>query len=171
MVPFLNIQPVLVFQMHASLGACWWIGRDPVCCCRCHFSQFTFHSHAVIVRILTNSNPSEHFLQRDTEFSSTDGIDDWVAYCTEEENARCGEDCLGWNIDSRDKIAAKAHNPGWEKAHQKRRDDDGDIDGCLPISYSPGHFLLLRAFSINAATHLHFNGVYLPFCRLVYWHV
>ena len=104
------------------------MGRDPVCCFRCHFSQFTFNSNAVIVRILTNSNPSEHFLQRHTEFSSTNGIDDRVAYCTEEENARCGEDGLGWNIDSRDKIAAKAHNPGWEKAHKKRGDDDGDID-------------------------------------------
>ena len=36
-VPFLNIQPVLVFHIHASLRGCWWTGRDPVCCFRCHF--------------------------------------------------------------------------------------------------------------------------------------
>ena len=88
----------------------------------------------VLVRILTNSNPSEHFLHRTTEFSFTDGIDDRVAYCAEEENTRCGKIDLGWNIDSWEEQATNACNPEKNKAHQKRCGDNGDIDSGLAIS-------------------------------------
>ena len=37
-----------------------------------------------VVRILTNPDPSEHFLHCVTEFSFSDGIDHRVAYGTEE---------------------------------------------------------------------------------------
>ena len=88
----------------------------------------------VLVRILTNSNPSEHFLHRTTEFSFTDGIDNRVAYCAEEENTRCGKIDLGWNIDSWEEQATNACNPERNKAHQKRSGDNGDIDSGLAIS-------------------------------------
>ena len=89
---------------------------------------------AVVVRIWTSSNPSEHFLHRFTEFSFTDGIDNRVAYCTEEVNTRCGKNCLGRNIDSRDEQVTNACDPDGKKAHQKCGDDNGYIDSYFAIS-------------------------------------
>ena len=91
-------------------------------------------SDVVLVRILTNSNPPEHFLHRTTEFSFTDGIDNRVAYCAEEENTCSGKICLGWNVNSWDEQATNACNPEGKKAHQKRGNDNSDIDSGLAIS-------------------------------------
>ena len=42
--------------------------------------------------------------------------------------------CLGRKIDSWDELATNACNPEWKITQQKRGDDNGDIDSCLPIS-------------------------------------
>ena len=87
----------------------------------------------VVVRILTNPDPSEHFLHCVTEFFFTDGIDNRVAYCAEEENARSAKICLERNIDSLNELTKSDCNPEGKKAHQKRGDYNGNIDSCLPI--------------------------------------
>ena len=77
------------------------------------FSQFLHRSNdVVVVRILTNSNLSEHFLHRVTEFSLTDGIDNRVAYRAEKENALCHENRPGWNIDARNEFLTYTHTSG-----------------------------------------------------------
>ena len=87
----------------------------------------------VVVRILTNPDPSGHFLYCVTEFSFSDGIDDRVPYCAEEENARSAKICLERNIDSLNELAKSDCNPEGKKAHQKRGDYNSNIDSCLPI--------------------------------------
>ena len=90
----------------------------------------------VVVRSSTvDSNPPQQIFHSGAEFSFPDGIDDRVTQRTEKEDAVCCKNHLCWDFIGTE-LTAKASDPFGNITQHKRRDDNGDIYSCLPLSSS-----------------------------------
>ena len=119
-----------------------------------------------VIRASTNSDPSEHILNCDSEFSLADGIDYWVAQWADSENTRCNLYGLGRNLNDLKETAKKTLDQDWKKAQQKRSNNNDDIYSCLPLRSLSCRPLLLH-FRILKASNLDYCSGSVMFRRLV----
>lgn len=128
-----------------------------------HNSYFVVY----VIRASTKFHPSEQILNHGSEFSFADGIDYWVTHWAGNENTRCDQYGVGWDLNALDKTAEKTFDQEWKITQQKRSDDNYDIYGCLAFNSSSWCPFLLHFRCGKASDWDHFP-VCVNFRRLVH---